>query len=141
MTAALNSAFLSVEAGLWRCAVAQEQVSHLTIVDPIAPPADPRGRPIICRDLGALLGGGDAAPASGRRHAITVDLRRRSVALLVDYIDGLGDAGGQAVQPLSPLLARRLARPWFLGAIIRGDQPLLLLDLRRIATDVALGAI
>jgi chemotaxis signal transduction protein len=138
MIATNDSTFLGVQAGRWRYAVAQEQVGHLALIDPAAAPAGPRGGPLICRELAALMGEASAV-GPGRRHALMVALRRRSVALLVDHIDSLGDAGRQAIQPLAPLLASSLARPWFLGAIVCGDEPLLLLDLRRIATDVALG--
>jgi hypothetical protein len=140
MVATPDSVFLSVRAGRWRCAVVREQVGHLAFLDPAAPPADPTGRPLICRELAALFGEA-VVGAAGRRQAIMITLRRRSVGLLVDHIDSLEAADGSAVQPLSPILARRMARPWFLGAIVCDDLPLLLLDLRRIATDVAAGAI
>jgi hypothetical protein len=134
-----DSTILTVRAGHQRYAIAQAQVDHLGMIDPADAPADQHGRPLICRELGPLLGGG-GAPLAGRRHAITVSLRRRSVALLVDHIDSLGGAAPPAIQPLSPLLARRLAWPCFLGAVVYNDEPLLLLDLRRIATDVAINA-
>jgi hypothetical protein len=136
-----DSAILSVQAGRSRYAISQTQVDHLGLLDPAGAPTDERGRPLICRELGALLGDIEEI-GPGRRHAITVSLRRRSVALLVDHIDSLGGDGPLAISPLAPLLTRRLTWPWFLGAVIyEGEPPLLLLDLRRIATDVAISAV
>jgi hypothetical protein len=139
MIADNDSAILCVRAGLRRYAITQDQIDHLSLIDPAGAPTDQRGRPLICRELGMLLG--DAGVVEpGRCHAITVLLRRRSVALLIEHIDSLGAGAPITAQPLSPLISRRLARPWFLGAVIYEDQPLLLLDLRRIASDVAIGA-
>ncbi|MBX0326764.1 chemotaxis protein CheW [Oscillochloris sp. ZM17-4] len=140
MSASRDSTILGVDVGRRRYAITPAQIDHLGMLDPDGDPTDQRGRPLICRDLGGLLG--DAAPPAARRqHAITVSLRRRSVALLIDHIDSLDSEGPLAVQPLSPLLSRRLAWPWFLGAVVYRGEPLLLLDLRRIATDVAIGAV
>jgi chemotaxis signal transduction protein len=134
------SAILGVWAGKRRYAIAQGQVDHLGLLDRAGAPTDQRGRPLICRELGALFGEAETA-GLGRRPAITVSLRRRSVAILVDHIDSLGDGELLETHPLSPLIARRLRLPWFLGAVIYQDEPLLLLDLRRIANDVAIGAV
>jgi chemotaxis signal transduction protein len=103
-----------------------------------APPDDARGRPLVVRDLGPLLDPADTSPP-GRRHALTLTLRRRTVALLVERAEALTAPG--VVQPLGLLLARRLARPWVIGAVIIDDAPVIVLDLRRIAADVALGAV
>ncbi len=117
--------------------------AHLDVLAQVAaggaaPARDGRGLPVIARELGPLLDPADLGPP-GRRHALTVALRRRSVALLVERAEAL-DAPG-AVQPLGALLARRLARPWALGAVVIGADPVIVLDLRRIAADVALGAV
>lgn len=138
MTLNRDSMILYVHVGPRRYAITQGQVDHLGMLDPADAPSDGRGRPLICRELGPLLGeSGGAGP--GRRHAITVQLRRRSVAMLVDHIDSLGGAGPCEIHRLAPMITRRLARPWFLGVVIYEDEPLLLLDLRRIATDVVIG--
>lgn len=129
---------LRIEAGQRRYAIVPAQVGALSLLNPADGPTDPRGRPLICQDLGALLGETQPAP-TGRRHALTIDLRRRSVSLLIDRIDSLDQP--TPIQPLAPLLTRRLRWPWFLGAVIYSDEPLLVLDLRRIATDVAIGAV
>lgn len=91
----------------------------------------------VWRELGPLLDATDVGP-HGRRHALTVTLRRRSVALLVERVADFGSPG--TLQPLAPLLVSRLARPWLLGAVVVANEPVLVLDLRRIAVDVALGA-
>ncbi|MCX7790630.1 MAG: chemotaxis protein CheW [Chloroflexaceae bacterium] len=94
------------------------------------------GRPLLARDLGPLLDpADDGAPG---RQALTVLLRRRTVVLRVQRIESLASV---TVHPLAPLLRQRLRAPWLLGAVITDDQPVLVLDVRRIATDVALGAI
>jgi hypothetical protein len=135
-----GSTILGVRAGTRRYAISPAQVDHLGMIDPAGAPTDQRGRPLICRELGALLGdAGEVGP--GRRPAITVSLRRRSVALLVDDVDSLSDDGPLAAHPLSPLIARHLTWPWFLGAVSYKGVPLLLLDLRRIATDIMIGAV
>jgi hypothetical protein len=135
-----DSTILGVEAGRRRYAVASDQIDHIGLLDPAGEPADQGGRPLICRELGQLLGGATTGVV-GRRHAISISLRRRSVALLIDHIDSLNDEGPLAIQPLASLLTRRLASQWFLGAVVYRGEPLLLLDLRRIATDVAIGAV
>ncbi|MEI7769783.1 MAG: hypothetical protein WCI67_07345 [Chloroflexales bacterium] len=140
MIPAADSAILCVQAGRRRYAIAQGQIDQLCLLDPAGAPTDQHGRPLICRELGPLLGEADES-GPGRRRAITVALRRRSVALLFDHIDNMGGGAQLATQPLSPLITRHLARPWFLGAVVYAGEPLLLLDLRRIATDVAIGAV
>lgn len=129
-----------IEAGRRRYAVAQAQIERLGMLDPLDPPPSKRGYPLICRELGSLLGGSGPAP-KGRRHALTVAVRRRDVALLIDHIDSIGEDEQPTIQPLGPIFARRLAWPWFLGAVIYREDPLLVLDLHRIAIDVAIGAV
>lgn len=114
--------------------------SHVDLLGP-APQTeavDARGRPWLVRDLGSLLDPADHG-APGRRQALTVLLRRRTVVLLVQRIESLEPH--TTVQPLAPLLARRLRAPWVLGAVALDALPILVLDLRRIAADLALGAI
>lgn len=129
---------LEVRAGGARYFVPRPQVDRLELLLVAAAPGkDERGMPVVVRELAPLLGG-PQPPAAARRQALVVALRRRSVALLVDRVEDLLADG--AVQPLAPLLRRRLAAPWVLGAVAAGDSPVLVLDLRRIAADVALGA-
>ncbi|PDW02334.1 hypothetical protein [Candidatus Viridilinea mediisalina] len=102
------------------------------------PERDARGRPVVGCELGALLDPSDLG-LPPRNHALTVALRRRTVAMLVARVTNLTAPG--PIQPLGPLLTPRLARPWLLGAVVIADSPVLVLDLRRIAADVALGVV
>ncbi|HMQ32849.1 MAG TPA: hypothetical protein PKD53_19115 [Chloroflexaceae bacterium] len=130
---------LEVHTATRRYLVPRGHLDQLAQVAPGAPALlDARGRPLALRELGPLLDPADRGPP-GRRHALVVSLRRRAVALLVERAEAL-DAPG-AVQPLGPLLHGRLARPWALGAVLVGAAPVVVLDLRRIAADVALGAV
>ncbi|NTW02900.1 MAG: hypothetical protein HGA19_16735 [Oscillochloris sp.] len=140
MIAASNNTVFGVWAGSQCYAITQAQMDHLGLTDPTDTAIDVRGRPLIYQELGPLFGHAPST-VTGRRHTITVTLRRRSVALLVDRIDSLDTDGSLTIQALAPLLTRRLTRPWFLGALIYAGEPLLLLDLRRIATDIAIGAV
>jgi hypothetical protein len=117
----------------------QAHLDHLSRMhQSSAPLAAQRTRPLVACELGPLLDPADLGPP-GRRHALTIELRRRTVVLLVMRAEALTAPG--PVQPLGPLLARRLARPWLIGAVVIGDEPVIVLDLRRIATDIALGAV
>lgn len=100
---------------------------------------DERGRSLLSCELGRLLDPDDLR-SNVRRHALVVHLRRRRVALLAERVDAIRIGGGaeDSVQPLPPLLAQRLARPWFLGVFLDDELPLLVLDVRQIAQDVAL---
>jgi chemotaxis signal transduction protein len=135
-----NGLLLTVHTPLHRYIVRRDQLRELRV---IASPADieqpdDRGKPMLCCELGALLDPRDQHQ-NARRHALIVPARRRSVALLVDRIADLRQETPGMVQPLGPLLAPRLARPWFLGAVLHDDQPVLVLDLRQIVQDVLLG--
>ncbi len=130
---------LEVHTALRRYLIPQTHLDHLTVV--LAgqePTPSERGKPLVCRALGPLLDATDVGHPA-RQHALTVELRRRTVLLLVERAARLTTPG--TVQPLGTLLARCLARPWVLGAVVIDDCPVLVLDLRRIAADVALGAV
>lgn len=121
-----------------RYLVPRGHLDHLTqLTIDAAPPADQRGRHLVVRELGPLLDPADTG-SPGRRHALTIDLRRRTVAILVERAEALAAPG--AVLPLGPLLAR-LARPWVIGAVIVDEAPVIVLDLRRIAADLAIGVV
>ncbi len=120
--------------------VVSAQIQMVSIIDPADPPIDMQDQSVICCELGPMLGGSSHTRV-GPRHALIVALRRRSVALLIDGVDSLPIEDHSEIQMLAPLLAQRLARPWFLGAVVYRDAPVLLLDLRRIATDVMIGAV
>ncbi|MFV9507076.1 MAG: hypothetical protein AB4911_21210 [Oscillochloridaceae bacterium umkhey_bin13] len=120
--------------------VPRHHLDHLVGMRAEAIPAqDARGRPLLGCELGPLLDPNEPSQLTGRCHALTVSLRRRSVALIVARADELAAPG--PIQPLAPLLARCLNRPWVLGVVVTDDQPILVLDVRRIAADVALGVV
>lgn len=96
-------------------------------------------QPLLYRDLGPLLDPSDQ-PAQGRCHVLLVNLRRRSVGLLIERADDLAQLPPDQLQPLAPLLAHNLSRPWVTGVCICDDTPVLVLDIACIARDVALGA-
>jgi hypothetical protein len=130
---------LEIHTATRRYLVPQKHLDHLTLMLAAQAPA-PTGRStaLISRELGPLLDPHDLG-LPGRRHALMVELRRRTVALLVERAESLATPG--TIQPLGALLARRLTWPWVLGAVVIDDLPVLVLDLRRIAADVALGAV
>jgi len=64
-------------------------------------------------------------------------LRRRFVELLAVRIDLLADA--PTITPLAPFLAARLRLSWVTGVALLDEQPVVVLDLRRLAADLALG--
>ena len=87
-------------------------------------------RPALGVELGPLLDPADQSIQS-RRQALVVPLRRRYVALLVDYVEDLLEQFCCA--PLPPLLAARLSQPWAIGALALENDLIVQLDLREIA--------
>jgi chemotaxis signal transduction protein len=131
------SLLLTVQTVLHRYVVYRDQILELRIVDNIAEleQIDSRGRPMINRALGGLLDPRDTLNAK-RCHALIVQLRRRSVALLVERVADLHTIEmPNLIQPLAPLIVQRLDHPWFLGAMVHNEEPLLVLDLRQIALE------
>lgn len=120
---------------VWRDHVLE--MRQITSSEDLARP-DERGRSLLTSNLGRLLNPG-YAPGHPHRHALIVSMRRRSVAFLVERVEDFLVETVAMVQPLPPLLARRLARPWFLGVMVYEDTPLLVLDLRHIAHDLLIG--
>lgn len=132
---------LTIRSSTQHYVVRRDHVRELRLIlseDDLERP-DERGKALLCCELDAVLSGHEAYSVS-RRHAMIVHLRRRSVALLIDRIEEARPTHEieQTICPLPPLLARRLARPWFLGVLVRDEIPLLVLDLRQIAQDVLL---
>jgi hypothetical protein len=93
-------------------------------------------RPCIGVELGPLL---DPSDQSGltRRRALIVPLRRRYVALLVDYVDAFLERA--AAVPLPTLLRERLHQPWAIGALMFDDDLIVTIDLRAVARSAMLG--
>lgn len=127
---------MAVRDGTRRYLVPNAHVDQIRLLDRAALPShDDRGRPLVVCALGDLLDPG--RPHDVRRHALIVSLRRRSVVLLVERVEMLADAATVSPQPLPALIERSLAHAWYLGAAIDDGQPVLVLDLRRIALDMA----
>lgn len=130
---------LTIITSLNRYVVRRDQVAEIRM---ILKPADlerpdERGKLLQGVELGPLLDPFDLR-SNARRHALVVPTRRKSVALLVERVVDLNCETLDLVQPMPKVLAKRLTRPWFLGALIQaeGKEPLLVLDLRQIAQDV-----
>lgn len=130
---------ITVDTQLNRYIVRRDQILELRMIISNADleRPDERGKALVAHELGALLDAEDRH-GNARRHALVVPTRRRSVALLVDRVEDFRYAAPGIVQPLVPLLRKRLARPWFLGVVVQDDTPFLVLDLRQIAQDVLL---
>jgi hypothetical protein len=62
---------------------------------------------------------------------LIVPLRRRYVALLVDYVDTFLERAASV--PLPTLLRERLQQPWAVGALVLDDDLIVKLDLRAVA--------
>lgn len=112
------------------------ELRRITGADDLARP-DNRGKPLISADLAQLLDPADSCPPL-TGHALIIPARRRGVALLVERVDDLYATKPDLVQPLAPLLARRLARPWVRATLIFDNRPVLVLDVRQIAQDILL---
>ena len=93
-------------------------------------------RPYLCVELGPLLDPADRSSLK-RRRALIVPLRRRSVALLVDYVETFLELAGGA--PLPALLHKQLRQPWAVGALVIEDDLVVQLDLRAVARSALLG--
>lgn len=135
---AAHHLMLSVHTARRRYVVRREDVAALYALSTDQSAGVPRA--VIYRDLGALLDPVDQL-AEGRCHVLQVDLRRRCVGLLVERADELSLLAHEEIRPLAGFMARSLIHPWISGAIIDDDSPVLVLDLARIARDVALGAV
>src|SRR5262245_33182894 len=83
-------------------------------------------RPCLGVELGPLLDPSDHSTLT-RRRALIVPLRRRYIALLVDYIDTLPEQITGV--PLPPLLRERLRQPWAIGALVVDTDLIVQLDL------------
>src|SRR5262245_50072748 len=132
-----NDVLLIVRTALHRYAVSRDDLVDIRLV---ADPADLRAgglfkRACIGVELGPLLDPSDCSMLV-RRRALIVPLRRRYVALLVDYIDTFLERTSSV--PLPRLLHERLAQPWAVGALALDDDLIVRLDLRAIARSAML---
>jgi len=128
---------LIVRTALCRYAVHHDDLFEVKL---IADPAELRAggiynRPCIGVELGSLLDPLDQSTLT-RRRALIVPLRRRYVALLVDYVDTFLEHAASV--PLPALLRERLQQPWATGALALDDDLIVKLDLRAVARSVML---
>lgn len=133
-----SDVLLIVRTARCRYAVQHDDISEVKL---IADPAELRAaglynRPCLDVELGPLLDPADQSTLV-RRRALIVPLRRRYVALLVDYVDTFLER--TAGVPLPTLLRERLQQPWAIGALTLDDELIVKLDLRAVARSAMLG--
>jgi hypothetical protein len=127
-----NDVLLIVRTALRRYAVRRDDLLDIKLV---AEPADLRAGGLFDRncvgvELGPLLDPADQS-AKFRRRALIVPLRRRYIALLVDYVDSFLERAVCA--PLPALLRARMRQPWAVGALALDDDLIVQIDLRAVA--------
>src|SRR3954453_7150625 len=132
-----SDVLLVVRTALSRYAVRHDDLFEVKL---IADPAELRAgglfnRPCIGVELGPLLDPSDQSMLT-RRRALIVPLRRRYVALLVDYVDTFLERAASV--PLPALLRERLRQPWAIGALVVDDDLIVKLDLRAVARSAML---
>jgi hypothetical protein len=132
-----NDVLLIVRTALRRYAIRRDDLLDVKLV---AGPADLQAgglfdRPCVGIELGPLLDPADQS-AQTRRRALIVPLRRRYIALLVDYVDSFLER--VVCAPLPPLLHGRLRQPWAIGALTLDDDLIVQIDLRAIARSALL---
>jgi hypothetical protein len=132
-----SDVLLIVRTALCRYAVRHDDLFEVKL---IADPAELRtrglfNRPCIGVELGPLLDPSDQSTLI-RRRALIVPLRRRYVALLVDYVETFLERATSV--PLPTLLRERLQQPWAIGALALDDDLIVKLDLRAVARSAML---
>jgi hypothetical protein len=129
-----NNTTVIVRTALRRYAIQRDDVTEIRLIaGPVDLEAGYLGRPCQGVELGPLLDPADHS-ALRRRRALLVPMRRRYIALLVDYIDTFLDR--TVCAPLPALLRERLREPWAVGALIIEDDVVVQLDLRAVARSV-----
>ncbi len=132
-----SDVLLIVRTALCRYAVQHDDLFEVKL---IADSAELRtrglyNRPCLGVELGPLLDPSDQSTLV-RRRALIVPLRRRYVALLVDYVDTFLECAASV--PLPTLLRERLQQPWAIGALVLDDDLIVKLDLRAVARSAML---
>jgi hypothetical protein len=132
-----NNVLLIVRTALRRYAVSRDDLFDVKLV---ADPSDLDAgglfeRACIGVELGPLLDPSDQS-MQVRRRALIVPLRRRYVALLVDYVDTFIERAASV--PLPELLREQLGQPWAVGALALDDDLIVKLDLRAVARSAML---
>lgn len=136
----MSGVLLTVRTSMHRYIVRRDHIAEIRMIagNGDLELRDKRGKPIMRHELGHLLDS-ENTPIRTRWHALIVSTHHRDVALLVDRVEDIAHTSSEVIQPLAPLLARRLTRPWVLGTLVRDDEPLLVLNLRQIAQAVLSG--
>src|SRR5260221_13335258 len=132
-----SDVLLIVRTALCRYAVRHDDIFEVKL---IANPSELRAgglfnRPCIGVELGPLLDPSDQSRLT-RRRALIIPLRRRYVALLVDYVETFLERA--AAVPLPTLLRERLQQPWAIGALALDDDLIVKIDLRAVARSAML---
>jgi hypothetical protein len=132
-----SDVLLIVRTALRRYAVHHDDLFEVKL---IADPAELRAgglynRPCLGVELGPLLDPSDQSKLI-RRRALIVPLRRRYVALLVDYVDTFLEHAASV--PLPMLLRERLQQSWAIGALVLDDDLIVKLDLHAVARSAML---
>ena len=128
----MNDALLIIKTAHRRYAVQRGDLLEIKLV---ASPTDLQvggqfDRPCVGVELGPLLDPADHS-ALKRRRALVVPMRRRYVALLVDYIETFLERASS--MPLPALLREKLRQPWAVGALLVDDELIVEIDLRAVA--------
>jgi hypothetical protein len=127
-----NDTLLIVKTARHRYAVHKDDVQEIKLIASTAE-LEIGGRfdrPCLGVELGPLLDQYDTSELA-RRRALIVPMRRRYVALLVDYIETFLERATS--WPLPTLLRERLRQPWAVGALVFDDDVIVQLDLRAVA--------
>jgi hypothetical protein len=132
-----SDVLLIVKTALRRYAVRHDDLLDIKLV---ASAADLQAgglfdRPCVGVELGSLLDPADQSMLV-RRRALIVPLRRRYIALLVDYVETFLDRAGSV--PLPALMREQLRHPWATGALMLDDDLIVQLDLRAVARSALL---
>jgi hypothetical protein len=132
-----SDVLLIVRTALYRYAVHRDDLFEIKL---IADPGELRAgelynRPCLGVELGTLLDPSDQTQLI-RRRALIVPLRRRYVALLVDYVDTFLERAASV--PLPALLRDRLQQSWAIGALALDDDLIVKIDLRAVARSAML---
>jgi hypothetical protein len=128
----MNDSLLIIKTAQRRYAVQRDDLMEIKLV---ANPADLQvsgqfDRPCVGVELGPLLDPSDHSTLK-RQRALVVPMRRRYVALLVDYIETFLERA--STTPLPALLREKLRQPWAVGALLLEDELIVEIDLRAVA--------
>ena len=127
-----NNTLLIVKTAQHRYAVLRDDLLEIKLVANASDlhASGQADRQCMSFELGPLLDPADHSTLL-RRRALIVPMRRRYVALLVDYIETFLEHAKST--PLPALLRERLRQPWVLGALVYEDDVVVQIDIRAVA--------